>query len=269
MLRTPVNRLRNSKLRNFQRPKNALAGRWYEIKNSSAANVEISVYDEIGYWGVSAADFVNDLNSVSAKNITLRINSPGGDVQDGLAMLNALRQHPANIHVIVDGWAASAASFIAMAGDRVSMAPNAMLMIHDAAGMCMGNAQDMQEMADLLDKHSDNIASVYQRRAGGTVEDWREAMRAETWYSDQEAVDAGLADEILGEDVEEEPVVAALHASAQTVVNSDVSSEAQVDNVIDSPDLNRETEPTAESPEAFDFAAFRAAMTAVKEATRG
>lgn len=254
-----------SRLRNFQRPANARAGRWYDVKNVAGSSVEISVYDEIGYWGVSAADFVTDLNGIKATDITLRINSPGGDVQDGLAMLNALRQHPANVHVIVDGWAASAASFIAMAGDRVSMAPNSMLMIHDAAGLCMGNSAEMAEMAELLDKHSDNIARIYQKRAGGTVEDWRTAMRAETWYSDREAVDAGLADEILGEDAETEEDGPSAKASTQTVVNS---SETKVDNVVHSPDLNSEAETTTEQPGAFDFAAFLAAMNAAKEAMK-
>ena len=265
MRKPPASRMRNYALRNFQRPANARAGRWYDIKNVAGSSVEISVYDEIGYWGVSAADFVTDLGGITAKDITLRINSPGGDVQDGLAMLNALRQHPANIHVIVDGWAVSAASFIAMAGDKVSMAPNAMMMIHDAAGMCYGNSAEMAEMAELLNKHSDNIASVYARRAGGTVEDWRTVMRAETWYTDQEAVDAGLADEILGSEETDATVKNAAPESAQTIVNE--APACHEPDVTTSVALAEE--PATEEPEAFDFAAFRAAMTAVKEAPRG
>lgn len=185
---------------NFQRPQQAKIGSWYEIKNLSAETVNIAIYDEIGFWGVTASDFVNELKGVSAQNIQLSINSPGGDVFDGLAILNSLRQHPATVNVVIDGVAASAASFIAMAGDSVKIAPQAMMMIHDASGLVMGNAQDMQEMAALLEKTSDNIASVYAQRAGGTQEEWRTAMKAETWYTDQEAVDAGLADEILSED---------------------------------------------------------------------
>lgn len=265
MHKPPMGRMRNYHLRNFQRPQNARAGRWYDIKNLSGAAVEVSIYDEIGYWGVSAADFVTDLNGIKATDITLRINSPGGDVQDGLAMLNALRQHPANVHVIVDGWAVSAASFIAMAGDKVSMAPNAMMMIHDAAGMCYGNAADMHEMADLLAKHSDNIASVYARRAGGTVEDWRAVMQAETWYTDQEAVDAGLADEILGSEPSEAAVENAAQKNAHTVVNQ--ASDCHEPDETNNEALAEDT--STDEPEAFDFAAFRAAMTAVKEATRG
>lgn len=190
---------------NFQRPKQAKVGSWFEIKNLSAETVNIAIYDEIGAWGVTASDFVNELKGVNAQNIQLSINSPGGDVFDGLAILNSLRQHPANVSVVVDGVAASAASFIAMAGDSVKIAPQAMMMIHDASGLVIGNAQDMQEMSALLEKTSDNIANVYAQRAGGTQEEWRTAMKAETWYTDQEAVDAGLADEILSEDASPKP----------------------------------------------------------------
>jgi ATP-dependent Clp endopeptidase proteolytic subunit ClpP len=182
---------------NFQRPAQARIGRWYELKNLSTDVAEVAIYDEIGLWGITASDFVKDLQSVTAKTVALHINSPGGDVFDGLAILNALRQHPANVEVTIDGLAASAASFIAMAGNSIRIAPQAMVMIHDAAGVVVGNAEDMIDMADLLDKTSNNIAAVYAQRAGGTVEDWRAAMKAETWYSDQEAVDAGLVDEVL------------------------------------------------------------------------
>lgn len=171
----------------------------YEVKNLADGSAEIAIYDEIGPWGVSAVRFTDELRTINAQSITLRIASPGGDVADGLAILNALRAHPAMINVIVEGWAASAASFIAMAGDTVQMAPNSMLMIHDAMTICVGNAEEMLETAALLDKHSDNIADVYQRKAGGTVAEWRQRMKETTWYTAQEAVDAGLADSVLGE----------------------------------------------------------------------
>ncbi|MFD6035732.1 head maturation protease, ClpP-related [Streptomyces griseoincarnatus] len=187
--------VRSNRIRNFK-PRGSV-GSWFSIKNITTDTASMAIYDEIGAWGVTASDFVNELNSVAAKRINLSISSPGGDVFDGLAILNALRQHPATVEVTIDGLAASAASFIAMAGDTIRIAPQAMVMIHDASGVVIGNAEDMLDMAGLLDKTSDNIAAVYAQRAGGTVEDWRAAMKAETWYSDQEAVDAGLADEIL------------------------------------------------------------------------
>jgi len=173
---------------------------WYEIRARSESDTEIHIYDEIGYFGVTAADFVRDLGKVSAKNITLRINSPGGDVFDGIAIFNALKAHRATVNVFVDGLAASAASFIAMAGDTVTMMGHSQLMIHDASGLCIGPAEDMRKMADLLDKISDNIASIYAEKAGGTTDEWRDRMRAEMWLSDEEAVDMGLADQISGKE---------------------------------------------------------------------
>lgn len=261
MYRTP---LRNSRRPvNFQRPPQARVGHWYEIRNVSADAVDVAIYDEIGYWGVTASDFVREIQSVQAKSITLRINSPGGDVFDGIAILNSLRQHPATVNVVIDGLAASAASFIAMAGDNVAMAPNSMLMIHEASGMVLGNSQDMSEMAALLDKTSANIANVYAQRAGGDPETWREAMRAETWYSDQEAVDAGLADEILGSDAPTARAAAQPQAAVQPVVTAETTVFEQSDNVVDSAITD---ESPTDVPEAFDFAAFTAAMTAAKEA---
>lgn len=175
------------------------SGSWYEIKNLTADTAQINIYDEIGYWGVTASSFLEDLQGVTAKTIALHINSPGGDVFDGLAILNSLRQYKGTVNVVIDGLAASAASFIAMAGDSVEIAPNAMMMIHEASGLVVGNSADMREMADLLDKTSANIADIYARRAGGEAADWRKAMKAETWYTHQEAVDAGLADRVVGD----------------------------------------------------------------------
>lgn len=176
---------------------------WYRIENiqrpaSQASSADIYIYDEIGYFGVSAADFVRDLASISVDEINLHINSPGGDVFDGVAIYQAIKDHNATVTTYVDSLAASAASFIAMAGNEVIIQRNAQMMIHDAHGLCIGNATDMQEMIDMLNRCSDNIADIYAQKAGGTVEDWRSAMRAETWYSAHEAVDAGLADRIGG-----------------------------------------------------------------------
>ena len=153
--------------------------------------------DEIGYWGVTAQDFVDELLAIDSKTIELHVNSPGGDVFDGIAIMNALADHPATVNVMVDGLAASAASYIALAGDTVRMNRASQMMIHDAAGMCWGNAADMESMKALLDRISDTIAELYSAKAGGTVEEWRDLMRAETWYSAAEAVEAKLADEAV------------------------------------------------------------------------
>lgn len=254
----PLNRQpRSSRPVNFQRPAKAQVGRWYEIKNIAAERAEVSIYDEIGFWGITASDFVRDLQSVQAKSIELHISSPGGDVFDGIAILNALRQHPAKVDVVIDGLAASAASFIAMAGDTVKVAPNAMIMIHEASGVVIGNAEDMIEMAALLDKTSENIANVYAQRAGGTAEDWRAAMRVETWYTDQEAVDAGLADEILGSNTGPTKKTPTAHAVVEPVINTAPEpSGSEVDNVVSREHDNEET------GFLFDPDEFRRAMAA-------
>lgn len=220
-------------MRSYKRPYNfrpsGRVGSWYEIKNISADQAEVSIYDEIGFWGVTAADFVKELGGVQASALNIRINSPGGDVFDGIAILNALRSHPANKTVIVDGLAASAASFIAMAGDQVQMSPQSMMMIHDASGLCMGNAGDMRQLADLLDKTTENIAAVYAQRTGKPTDHWREQMAAETWYTDQEAVDAGLADSIVGKTGDTEPPEPKATAKAPVAPAAPVDPWADVD----------------------------------------
>ncbi|MGW4856963.1 head maturation protease, ClpP-related [Streptomyces sp. NPDC004288] len=170
---------------------------WYRIENLAGGTAAVYIYDEIGYWGVTASDFVAELSEMqNVTAIDLHINSPGGEVFDGLAIMNCLRSHPASVTTYVDGLAASIASVIAMAGDRIVMGPHSQLMVHEGSGLCIGDAAEMRKMADLLDFQSDNIAGVYQARAGGTVEEWRAVMLAETWYTAEEAVTAGLADEV-------------------------------------------------------------------------
>jgi ATP-dependent protease ClpP protease subunit len=171
----------------------------------SDGTATIRLYDYIdsegGYWGISANEFAEALDEAGEiTQIELLINSGGGSVWDGLAILNTLRSHDAPVRGRVDGVAASAASFIAVACDELVMMPNSRLMIHDAMGLCIGQAVDMREYADFLDDTSDNIAEIYADRAGGTTEGWRKTMANKgligQWYSAQEAVDAGLADKV-------------------------------------------------------------------------
>ena len=171
---------------------------WYEIRNATAEEAEILIYDEIGDFGVTAQDFVKELAGLRVKTITLRVNSPGGDVFDGISIYNALKRHPASVHAVVDGLAASSASFITQAGDTVLMAAGSTMMIHEPHGMTMGDAEDHAKMASALDKMGDTIASFYAGRAGGDEPLWRSRMRVESWYRAQEAVDIGLADGVVG-----------------------------------------------------------------------
>lgn len=166
-----------------------------DVRNQ-LGDTEVYLYEEIGWFGITAADFVPALADIRTSTLTLRVNSPGGDVFDGIAIYNALVDHPARVTVQVDGFAASIASVITMAGNRVVMGRGAEMMIHDPWAACVGNTADMTAMASTLNQVGDNLADIYADRAGGTPADWRTAMLAETWYRAEQAVKAGLADEV-------------------------------------------------------------------------
>jgi ATP-dependent protease ClpP protease subunit len=172
---------------------------WYRIKAQADGPAQLHIYDEIGYFGVTASDMIADLANV-AGDLEVHLNTPGGEVFDGIAIFNALKQRDGTVRIVVDSLAASIGSVIAQAASpgNLIIAKNASMMIHDGFGMAIGNAKDMREMADLLDKTSDNIASIYADRTGQPAGLWRDAMLAETWYVGQEAVDAGLADYVQG-----------------------------------------------------------------------
>lgn len=174
--------------------------RWFTIVNQTdSKTADILVYDDIGGWfGVEASELVRDIQTLDVSTINLFVNSPGGDVFDAVAIANALRRHKAKVVATVDGLAASAASFLIQAADEIVMGKGSELMIHEASGGVMGNAQDMADMATVLDQVSNTIAELYADRAGETADFWRDAMRAETWYSAGEAVEAGLADRVEG-----------------------------------------------------------------------
>lgn len=163
---------------------------------AAGAGARLYVYDVIGGWDQDAGEFVRQVHALDVDEIHLHINSPGGFVFDAVSMFEALQAHPAAVNVHVDGLAASAASFLAMAGDSVEIAPGGRMMIHDAQGVGIGGPADLREYADLLDAVSEDIASYYAGRAGGKPAAWRAAMTATTWYSSGEAVDAGLADRV-------------------------------------------------------------------------
>lgn len=186
-----------------QREKTPILAAVPEVKPDGTTAV-LRLYDPIDSWGevfgVSAKEFVAALDALppDTNEIRLHVNSPGGEVFEAIAILNALRAHSARVVVVVEGIAASMASVIAVGADELVMARNSELMIHDAWGLCVGNAGDMTKMADDLARMSDNLASIYAAKTG-SVEEWRAVMAAETWYSAQEAVDAGLADRIGAE----------------------------------------------------------------------
>jgi ATP-dependent Clp endopeptidase proteolytic subunit ClpP len=182
----------------MQPPENAKD--WFRIENSAedAESTDIYVYDSIGGWfGMYADEFIEALGGITTSKINLRLNSPGGSVFEGIAIANAIRSHPANVTVYVDSLAASIASVIALAGDRVVMMPQAQFMIHNASGAEYGQASDLRKTADLLDKQSLNIAQAYAQHTGRPLAEWQALMEAETWFTAEEAVEMGLADELI------------------------------------------------------------------------
>ena len=184
------------------------------MENKKATEATLYLYDEIGYWGIDAKQFVDDLNEIDADVIHLRINSPGGDVFAAKAMQTALKQHKAKIVTHVDGLAASAASVVALAGDEIEMVDGGFFMIHKALSFfdvlgyfndeaLAGLVVDMEKEKELLAKVDDSIAKDYAKRTGHKVKDIKGLMSAETWFTAEEAVGYGLIDRVYdGEPVE-------------------------------------------------------------------
>lgn len=155
------------------------------------------------YEGIQSQDFVREIHGLrTAQPIALHINSEGGNVFQAVDIFNALKRHSGKITAYINGLAASAASYIAMAADEVVMGMGAQLMIHDASGPFFGNSAQLDEFKQDLERVSDSIAGFYAYRAGGTVPEWRKRMKAETWYNAEEAVKAGLADRAEGLDID-------------------------------------------------------------------
>jgi ATP-dependent protease ClpP protease subunit len=166
-------------------------------KAKDEIEAEILLYDEIGeWWGKSAKDFVKEIKDLGdISNITLRINSAGGEVFDAQTMYSYLRTHKAHKTVRIDGLAASAASFLAMAGDKIIMPANAMMMIHNPVMFSWGEAEDMRKAANFLDKVRDTIAAVYVAKTGLDQNKIKSMMDEETWMTANEALSLGFCDE--------------------------------------------------------------------------
>jgi len=188
-------------------PEAAPTRSWYRIQARSDADqpksIEVLIYDEIGLWGISAGRFIDELKAMDdgRAQITVAINSPGGDVFDGFAIHNALLRLGERCTVRIDGLAASAASVIACGGHQVVMAANAMLMIHNPWTFTYGAAQDLRKTADMMDKARDGILAAYRRKAPA-IEDAAliQMLDEETWLSADEALALGLVD-VIGEAV--------------------------------------------------------------------
>lgn len=171
---------------------------WFRMQAKEDQTADIYIYDEIGGWGISARRFTEDLISLgNLSHINLHIHSPGGEVFDGIAIYNQLKNHSATITVFIDGLAASMASVIAMVGDTVIMPKNAMMMIHKPWGVSWGDANDMREYADLLDKLENVLIPAYVAKTGKTTEEITAMLEQETWLDGDECVEHGFADKVI------------------------------------------------------------------------
>jgi ATP-dependent Clp protease protease subunit len=169
---------------------------WYRLR-AARKTAELLLYQEIGMGGISSKELVEALAALPAvETITVRINSPGGDVFEALAIHNALTRHPARIVVTVDALCASAATLVALAADEVRMAENALWMIHEPWTVAMGNSADLLKQSDLLDTVAEQIVGIYARRTGLSADAVRDLMRAETWYTAAEALAVGFVDAV-------------------------------------------------------------------------
>ena len=245
---------------------------WYNLKAAADKTPVLSIFDDIGAYGVSAKSFLNDLRTVTTDEVDVEINSPGGDVFAGLAIYNGLRASGKKINVKVLGLAASAASLVAMAGDTIEMPENAFMMIHNPWGFAMGGADEMRNTADVLDKIGTGLVSTYAKRTGKTDQEIAALLDAETWMTAQEAVDAGFATSVTpalavkasySEDRLPENVRLAFKAQAPT---TDGSAPAEAPAPVFSETLAAQVRAIADAAGLGQYAAMWGADPALRDA---
>lgn len=174
------------------------AAKWFDFRNAKDESVELFIYDVVGdsWTGNDAAALVKEIANYKKKRINARINSPGGSVFDGVAIFNALKNHDGGVTTYIDGLAASIASIIALAGDRIVMADNAMMMIHNPSSFSFGEAKDLRKDADVLDQIKETLINTYVNKTGKPREDIAADMDKETWFTASEAKAYGLVTEV-------------------------------------------------------------------------
>ena len=175
--------------------------------SNNDGQLELLLYGEIDdFFGISASDVAGQLKAAGEiSSILVRINSPGGFVFDGAAIYNLLASQGVPVDVVIDGLAASSASYVAMVGKTVTMGKGSMMMVHNPWALTIGNASEMRKMADVLDKVRDSMLPGYMERYSGTESELKAALDAETWMTAADAKKAGLCDEIAGADAEDDP----------------------------------------------------------------
>ncbi|OAJ33403.1 head maturation protease, ClpP-related [Piscirickettsia salmonis] len=169
---------------------------WYQIKAQANKRADVYIYDYIGDYGVEAKSFVMELQALDVEQINLRINSPGGSLTDGFTIYNAICRHNATVTTHIDGLAASMASIIALAADKVIMAENAFYMIHNPWTVAIGDKNQLNQSIELLDKMGKLMVNIYSEKSGIDPNQVQELMDAETWLTGTEALEQGFVDEV-------------------------------------------------------------------------
>lgn len=173
----------------------------FDLKKS-----EIYIYDVIGpeeFGMIGAMQVVDALKRMEGKRVTVRFNTPGGSVDEGIPMYNAMARHPGGVNTVVDGIAGSMGSYLMLAGIERSIARNSMVMVHNPMAISMGNAAELRKDADVLDKYLERMLPAYSEKTGKTVEELKPLLDAETWYVGQEIIDNGFAMSMEDRDAEE------------------------------------------------------------------
>lgn len=218
-------------------PKDDALARWKPgVHARTQDDASISIYDVIGedLWsgeGITAKRIAGALRSVGSKDVTVNINSPGGDFFEGIAIYSLLKEHPHKVTVRVMGLAASAASVIAMAGDEIQISEIGFVMLHNAWAVALGNRHDMRGAADTLEPFDDAMAGLYASRAGVEKAEAAGWMDAETWFNGQQAVEAGIADGFLpSTEIEETADVSAKARAAARRIEAALSRQGMPRN---------------------------------------
>lgn len=217
----------------------------FKVEHDEESNVtEITIYGVIGEsWfsdSFSASDIDKALKNAGDNDVIVNLNSPGGDAFDGIAIYNRLKRHSGKVTVNIDGWACSAASVIAMAGDEIIMGLGSMMMIHEASSIVWGTKSDMRKEAEVLEELENGIINIYQTKANLSQEEIREKVDAETWMSAHTAVELGFADKVEGEETEEE-----------TKEDAEIRTEEEKENILE--ELKNTLEPNQEPTNKGSF----------------
>jgi len=217
---------------------------WYAIKNEGAGPVKISIHEEIGAWGISARDFLSEFSAIAPeRKVSLSIQSPGGDVADGLAIYNAVKRH-GNVHVRIEGLAASMASVVAMGAKTVTMPKNSYLMIHNPWTLAAGDAEGLAGVAETLGNMENMLAGIYADKTKLPFADIKAMMAKESWLSAEEAIELGFAD-----DIEAELKVAATFDATRFFMSAPAALEISEEEKVETPaEVVPAVDPVIDSP---------------------